>query len=257
MSQLQRYESRAAGERIELRLGGRAVGAWLGLPDGPGPHPGVLVIHELWGLTADIERICGRLAAAGYAALGPELYGPGRRPVCIARAVRDLARGDGELGSARAAEALDALRGRPEVDAGRTGAIGFCMGGGFALLLGAREELRATAVNYGRVPESAAELEGLCPVVASYGGRDRQLLPHLERLRRFLDERGVAHDTQLYPEAGHSFMNRSLPRPAARALRPLATVEYREDDAEDAWRRILAFFERHLGGAGVIEGGTT
>ncbi len=241
-----------AGKRIDLELGGRAVAARLELPDGQGPHPGVLVIHELWGLTEDIERICKRFADAGYAALAPELYGPGRRPVCIARAVRDLTRAEGEQGLGRAAEALRALRERPEVDAERTAAIGFCMGGGFALLLGAREGLRATSVNYGRVPEEPARLDGLCPVVAGYGGRDRQLLPHAERLRRFLEDRGVEHDVKLYPEAGHSFMNDSLPAPVARALRPLATIEYRPEDAEDAWRRILAFFADHLAGADVI-----
>ena len=206
----------------------------------------MLVIHELWGLTADIERICGRLAAAGYVALAPELYGPGARSICIARAVRDLARAGGAEGVGQAGDALRALRERPEVDGARVGAIGFCMGGGFALLLGAREDLRVTAVNYGRVPESAVELEGLCPVVASYGGRDRQLLSHLERLRRFLEEREIPHDAKVYPEAGHSFMNRSLPRPAVRALRPLATVEYRVQEAEDAWRRILGFFDDQL-----------
>ena len=83
---------------LELRLDGQAVPARLALPDGPGPHPGVLVIHELWGLTADIERICERLATAGFAALAGELYGPGPRPLCVARAIRDLARTEGELG---------------------------------------------------------------------------------------------------------------------------------------------------------------
>jgi carboxymethylenebutenolidase len=238
-----------AGRRTDLELDGRAVAAQLELPDGQGPHPGVLVIHELWGLTADIERICKRLADAGYAALAPELYGPGRRSVCVARAVRDLARAGGERGIGRAAEALRALRERPEVDASRVGAIGFCMGGGFALLLGAGEQLRATSVNYGRVPEEPARLDGLCPVVASYGGRDRQLLPQAERLRRFLEDREIEHDLKLYPDAGHSFMNRSVPAAATRVLRPLATLEYRPDDAEDAWRRILAFFAEHLTGA--------
>lgn len=237
-----------AGRRIELELDGRALVARLEVPDGQGPNPGVLVIHELWGLTGDIERICKRLANAGYAALAPELYGPGSRPVCIARAVRDLARGGGERGIGRAAEALRAMRERPEVDGSRVGAIGFCLGGGFALLLGAREELRATAVNYGRVPEGEAELERLCPVVASYGERDRQLVPQAERLHRFLEDREIEYDLKLYPDAGHSFMNRSLPKPATRALRPLAMVQYRPDDAEDAWRRILAFFAEHLGG---------
>jgi carboxymethylenebutenolidase len=234
------------GKRIELDLGGRAVAARLALPDGEGLHPGVLVIHELWGLTGDIERICDRLAGAGYAALAPELYGPGSRPVCIARAVRDLARG-GERGSGRAAEALASLRRLSGVDGSRVGVIGFCMGGGYALLLGAEEDVRAASVNYGRVPEELGRLEGLCPVVASYGRRDRALLPAAERLRGFLEDREISHDLKVYPEAGHSFMNRSMPRVATRALRPLAAVEYRQDEAEDAWRRILAFLAEHLG----------
>ncbi|MFL5820485.1 MAG: dienelactone hydrolase family protein [Solirubrobacteraceae bacterium] len=232
---------------LELHLDGQPVPARLALPEGPGPHPGVLVIHELWGLTADIERICERLATAGYAALAGELYGPGPRPLCIARAIRDLTRAEGELGMSRAKTAFELLRRRPEVDASRTGAIGFCMGGGFALLLGATEDLRATSVNYGRVPESTARLAGLCPVVGSYGGTDRDLLPHFERLRGFLEENSIPHDVELYPQAGHSFMNRTVPGPAARLVRPLAAIEYRHSEAEDAWRRILAFFAEHLG----------
>src|SRR4051794_13100221 len=109
--------------RLELRLAEQIVPARLALPDGPGPHPGVLVIHELWGLTADIERICERLATAGYAALAAELYGPGPRPLCIARAIRDLKQAQGEQGMGRAAAAFEALRARAEVDASRTGAI--------------------------------------------------------------------------------------------------------------------------------------
>ena len=231
---------------LELRLEGQPVPARLALPEGRGPHPAVLVIHEIWGLTADIERICERLATAGYAALAPELYGPGPRPVCIARTIRDLARAEGELGMGRAAAAFQALRARPEVDAARTGAIGFCMGGGFALLLGASQDMRATSVNYGRVPEDTDRLRGVCPVVGSYGGRDRELVPQFERLRGFLERSGIPYDLMLYPQAGHSFMNRTVPGVATRLARPLAPLEYRHTEAEDAWRRILAFFAEHL-----------
>jgi len=233
---------------LELHLDGQTVPARLALPDGPGPHPGVLVIHELWGLTADVEGICVRLATAGYAALTAELYGPGSRPLCIARAIRDLARAEGEMGLGRAASAFQALRAREEVDASRTGAIGFCMGGGFALLLGASQDLRATSVNYGRVPESLDRLRGLCPVVGSYGARDGDLVPHFHRLRRFLEQDQIPHDLELYPQAGHSFMNRTVPGMATRLVRPLAPIEYRHTEAEDAWRRILAFFAEHLAG---------
>jgi carboxymethylenebutenolidase len=219
--------------------------AALALPAAEGPRPGVLVLHELWGLNADIRTIARRLAGEGYVALAPELYGPGRRRACVLRAVRDLRRG-GELGLGRASEAFRELRERPEVDADRVGAIGFCMGGGFALLLGAREPSGAVSVNYGRVPERGDELEGICPVVASYGGRDRQFLAHAERLERVLSERGVPHDVEVYPEAGHSFLNRSVPPALARAMRPLAVLGYRPEEAEHAWRRIFAFFDQHL-----------
>ena len=224
---------------------GSFMPAALALPAADLPRPGVLVLHELWGLNDDIRAVAGRLAGEGYVALAPELYGPGRPRACVARAVRDLRRG-GELGLGRAGEAFRELRRRPEVDADRVGAIGFCMGGGFALLLGAREPAGAVAVNYGRVPDQADELDGICPVVASYGAQDRQFLAHAERLERFLSERNVPHDVEIYPEAGHSFLNRSVPPTLARMLRPLAAVGYRSGEAEDAWRRILAFFRDHL-----------
>lgn len=233
-------------QEIELRLDGAAVPAALAVPAGEGPHPALLVLSELWGLTDDLRRIAARLADEGYLALAPELYGRGRRLVCVGRAIRDLARGGSELGLERTGKAFRALRERPEADPERVGAIGFCMGGGFALLLGAREPAAAVSVNYGRVPERVEELEGLCPVVASYGGRDRQLRPHAERLGRFLADRGIAHDLEIYPTAGHGFLNRSVPPAVARALRPLAVVGYDATAAEDAWARILAFLATHV-----------
>jgi carboxymethylenebutenolidase len=231
---------------FELHLEATTVPAVLAVPDGAGPYPALLVLSEVWGLTDDLRAIAGRLATEGYVALAPELYGPGRRLVCISRAVRDLARAGSKLGLARGAQAFAALRRRPEVDPDRVGAIGFCMGGGFALLLGAREPAAAVAVNYGRVPERVEELEGICPVVGSYGGRDHQLVPQAERLERFLGDGGVAHDMKVYPEAGHGFLNRSVPAPLQRALRPLVVVGYDAEAADDAWPRILAFLETHV-----------
>jgi carboxymethylenebutenolidase len=231
---------------IELQLEGAAVPAALALPDGDERHPALLVLSELFGLTGDLRTITARLAREGYAALAPELYGPGRRLVCISRAIRDLTRAGSELGLERTAQAFQALRERPEVDPERVGAIGFCMGGGFALLLGAREPLAAVSVNYGHVPERVEELAGICPVVASYGGRDPQLVPQAERLERFLTERDVPHDVKMYPRAGHGFLNHSIPPLLQRTLRPLAVVGFNPEAAEDAWGRILAFLETHV-----------
>src|SRR5580692_3717752 len=109
-------------------------------------HPGVIVIHEIFGLNDDIRRITGRVADLGYAALAPDLYdGYGMRLICIAQTMRALRAGRG-----RPFDDLDAARAflqkQPGVDGSRVGAIGFCLGGGFALLYAIRAPLEATAV---------------------------------------------------------------------------------------------------------------
>jgi carboxymethylenebutenolidase len=123
--------------------------------------------------------------------------------------------------------------------------IGFCLGGGFALLCAPRGEYSAVAVNYGEVPSDAeAMLAGSCPIVASYGGRDLIGTAHPERLDAALTALGVPHEVKVYPEAGHSFMS---PKPAAMApVTALARLRYDKAAAEDAWQRIFAFFWQHL-----------
>jgi carboxymethylenebutenolidase len=88
-------------------------------------------------------------------------------------------------------------------------------------------------------------LAGACPVVASYGGRDRALPGAAERLETRLRATGVEHDVKEYPDAGHSFLNRHAFGPTAPLLR-VAGVGYHGPSAEDAWGRILRFFDEHL-----------
>ncbi len=212
---------------------------------GAPPQPGIVVLHELWGLNDDIRRIAERLGSAGYAAVAPDLYSPGFKPLCIARTLHSMANmGAWSVDQAEAARAW--LGARPEVDANRIGAIGFCLGGGFALALGVRGDLRAAAVNYGPVPPNATELEGVCPVVASYGADDRRFAAEGQRLDALLDELGVEHDVKLYEGAVHSFMNDAGHSVLQRLLRPVMAFAYDGPAAEDAWERILAFLDRHL-----------
>jgi carboxymethylenebutenolidase len=214
--------------------------AFLALPAGAdaAPVPGVLVLHEIFGLNDDIRAQARRAASLGYAALAPDLLAAlGPRPFCLVRAFRDLARGEG-----RAFDALDAARAwlaaHPAVDSSRLGILGFCMGGSFALLMAARAPLRAAAVFYGAVPKSPAALEGVCPVVAGYGGRDRLFAPQGRRLQQHL---------VIYPAAGHSFMNRHDGVAARLGAWGPMKVGYDPAAAEDSWRRIAAFFAEHLG----------
>jgi carboxymethylenebutenolidase len=227
----------------------RTVPGYLAVPSadsGPAARwPGVVVIHEAFGLNADIKAKADEMAAHGYLALAPDLYDGKSWIACLRRAFRQLRAGTGP-----AFEALDAARSylaaRPDCTA-RTGVIGFCLGGGFALLCAPREGFDAVAVNYGEVPQDAEDvLAGACPVVGSFGRRDPMGTKHPERLQRALTVLDIPHDVVVYPGAGHRFMTKTSG--AAAVAAKITHMTYSEHDAEDAWRRIYAFFGEHLSG---------
>ena len=221
------------------------------LPDGPGPHPGVLVLHESFGLNDDIRRIASRFVEAGYAALAPDLFSHGSRIVCLARLMGDVARGsiDREIADVMAAREIFAAR--PDVDAARVAVAGFCLGGGFALIAATKAGFKAASVNYGDVPKQREKLDGACPVVASFGQRDRMFGANMaERLERHLNVLDVPHDIKVYEGAGHSFFSTHEGWQAwlARFPTPMR-VAPDEAAAQDGWRRMLAFFDEHVRGA--------
>ena len=215
-------------------------------PVGEGPWPGVVVVHEVFGRGDDTRQQADRLAAAGYLAVVPDLYTAGGALRCVRGTVASVVRAEGPaFGDLEAARTF--LAGRPDCT-GRVGIIGFCMGGGFALLAAPRG-FDAAAPNYGPLPKADLEtvLRGACPVVGSYGGRDRGLPGAAAKVESVLAELGVEHDVKEYPEAGHSFLNRHNTGPFG-FLEKVAGLAYHHPSAEDAWKRILTFFDRHLRG---------
>ena len=246
---------------LEYPADGGVTKGYLAVPGEPGTPapagrwPGVVVVHELFGLTDSVRRHADRLADAGYLAFAPDLYSGKPWMRCVRSAIQQVRSGSGPAFTAiEAARAW--LGSRPDCS-GRTGVIGFCLGGGFALLCAPRDGFAAASVNYGDVPADAeAALEGACPVVASYGARDPMGTKPPERLEKALTVLGVPHDVKVYPRAGHRFM-----APVSGALAPLASfarMGYVEDAAEDSWRRILDFFGHHLrslGGRAASAGG--
>jgi carboxymethylenebutenolidase len=232
-----------ADEKVDVRLNDRPVPVEIFRPRTEGPWPGLLVLHEVFGLNDDIRRIARRFADNGYVAAAPDLMAGGMRVACILRAMQALRSGSGSM-----VEELEAVLALLEArqDVTRVGAVGFCMGGGFALLLGTRERVSAAGVFYGEI-RSREELSRTCPLVGGYGGKDRVFAPRGRKLIEMLNELGKEHDIRMYEEAGHSFMN-DAGHPALAALaRPLMYVEYDEEAAEDSWRRMLSFFSEHLG----------
>lgn len=215
-------------------------------PEGDGPWPGLVLVHEGFGLDEVMRRAADRVAAMGYVVLAPDLLSRGRRAACLVRTFRALRQGRGQ-----AFEDLEAARTSLLEDpscSGAVGVIGFCLGGGFALVLAGRPGWDVSVVNYGQLPEDPSALDGACPVVASYGGRDRYLSGAADRLRLALQERSVPHDVKEYPDAGHSFLNDedNVPWFAVPVSRVLLRAGPEPASAEDAWGRIEVFLEAHL-----------
>jgi len=226
---------------------GRPMRAALALPAASGPRPAVIVIHEIFGLNDDIRRIAGRFADLGWVALAPDLYDTGgARALCIARTMLALRRKDGPA-FADLEAARTWLAARSEVDPARTGVVGFCMGGGFALLYAVRAPIGAAGVFYGEVPASADQLRGVCPVVAGYGERDRLFVGQGRRLEEHLTALDVPHDVRIYPDVGHSYMSRHTGLMATLAAWGPMAVGFDAEAEADSWKRIEAFFRTHLG----------
>ena len=225
--------------------GSQNLSGYLVRPAGPGPWPGVVLIHEAFGLDPVMRRQAEHMAQIGYLTLAPDLFSDGGARRCV-------------LGTFRS---LLAQRGKPFVDieaarqwlvdqpdcTGKVGVIGFCMGGAFVLVTAARG-FDAASVNYGPLPRHIEQtLTGSCPMVASYGRKDITLRGAAGKIERTLTKLGVEHDVKEYASAGHSFLNDAMAGP--RALQPLLKIgnlKPEPEAAKDAWNRIEAFFAEHL-----------
>jgi carboxymethylenebutenolidase len=221
------------------------LSAYVARPAGSGPWPGVVVVHEAFAVDDVMRRHADRLASAGFLAILPDLFSAGGPVRCLVATMRAMRSGTG-----RAYADIEAGRqwlAKQQDCTGKTGVIGFCLGGGFALMV-ANRGFEVCAPNYAFLPKDLdAALDGACPVVASYGGSDRGLRGAAATLEAGLEKAGVPYDVKEYPAAGHSFLNDELNGP--RPLRPLIKAAGggpHPESAADAWPRIESFFHRYL-----------
>jgi carboxymethylenebutenolidase len=224
-----------AGETVAYSRGDEKLSGYLALPAGDGPFPGLVVIHEWWGLDDQTKKETDRFAAEGYAALAVDLY-RGRATGDPGEA-HELSRGlplDRAEGDLRAAFAY--LRAHPKVAGRPVGSLGWCMGGGFSLRLAELEPgLGAAVVYYGRLATDDATLAPIrAPVLGLFGAEDRGI--PVESVRAFetrMKALGKPVEVHVYDGAGHAFANPTRP-------------SFREEAARDAGERTRAFLRARL-----------
>jgi carboxymethylenebutenolidase len=215
---------------------GRLTG-YLAVPEGKGPFPGLVVIHEWWGLNDQVKATAADLARAGYAVLAVDLY---RGTVTTnPEEAKGLAMGlDRSRGISDLEEAFQFLSGRPYVRKGKVGSIGWCMGGGYSLGLALSEpDLAACVVYYGSLENDTEKLSRIKGPVLGFFGQDDASIPvtAVKEFQAAMKQAGRSVDVHIYPGAGHAFAN------------PTRTDAYRPQATKDSWEKMMTFFSSALG----------
>jgi carboxymethylenebutenolidase len=235
---------------LELEVAGVRIPAYDARPDGAGPFPVVVAISGFTGLDEHHRDVVRRFAHAGYYAIAPELFHreggmQGKTFEEMGKVSAGIARAQ-YLGDVRAA--ADLARRQPWARADRLGVTGFCGGGALALHFAAEYPGVTAAVPwYGHVARTYPDAPGLsafalverikAPVLGLYGEADGGIpVADVRRFEAALRQHNPAVEFVLYPGAPHAFFSDNRPQ------------VYRKEAAEDAWRRCLAFFDRHLKG---------
>src|SRR6266566_9452993 len=217
-----------------FQSGSRQLEGYMARPEGDGPFPGIVIIHEIFGLNENMKDISRRFAAQGYDALAVDLFAGRNRAICMVRLMGGLLLNPlHNSGIHDLKAALTFLSEQPGVDASRLGAVGYCMGGSFVIAWACTDDrLKAIAPYYAVNPRPLKAVARLCPVVGSYPDKDFTTSAG-HKLDVELDRYHVPHDIKIYPGAKHSFFNDTI-------------RNYNESAAQDSWGRVLAFFEEHL-----------
>ncbi len=230
----------ATGKQVNYKSGDETVSGTLYTPEGRGPFPALVVIHEWWGLNDWVKDQASKLSDQGYVTLAVDLYRgqvaktPDEahelmRGVPTDRAQRDLL------------AAFNYLASEHSVKKNKIGVIGWYMGGGYALdLTLAEQKIAATVINYGHLAADAATLQKIqAPVLGVFGAQDRGIpVDSVRKFEKDLKAQGKSVEIVIYDDAGHAFEN------------PNNKDGYRPADAQDAWNKTIAFLARNLKTAG-------
>src|SRR5579864_5303761 len=226
----------AEARMVSYKSGDETVQGMLYTPAGKGPFPALVVVHEWWGLNDWVKEQASKLADQGYVSLAVDLY---RGKVATTPdEAHQIMRGVPEDRAKRDLHAaVEFLKSQPNVKKARIGAIGWCMGGGYALDVALQEpDLAALVINYGHLATDPDALKKInAPILGLFGGQDRGITPDdVHKFEQQLKQLGKKVEIKIYDDAGHAFEN------------PNNKDGYRAADAADAWKRTVGFLTMTL-----------
>lgn len=226
----------ATPKDVTYKSGSETVHGILYAPEGKGPFPGMIVIHEWWGLVDWVKEQSTKLADQGYVVLAVDLYRG--KATADPEEAHELMRGVPEDRAKRDLEAaFHYLESQPNVKKDKIGAIGWCWGGGQALDLALEEpKLAADVINYGSLVTDPNEIKKIhAPILGLFGAQDRGIPPEdVKKFEEELHKLGKKAEFTIYPDAGHGFEN------------PINKDAYRPKDTVDAWNKTVAFLASTL-----------
>jgi carboxymethylenebutenolidase len=226
----------ADSQPVSYKSGNETVSGLLYTPSGKGPFPGMIVIHEYWGLNDWIKEQASKLADQGYLALAVDLYRGkvGTTP----EEAHEIMRGVPQDRVQRDLHAaMEFLNSQKNVNKDRIGSIGWCMGGGYSLDVALQEPtLAAAVINYGHLATDTDSLKKInAAILGIFGGQDHGIpVEDVKKFGETLERLGKKVEIKIYPDAGHAFEN------------PNNKTAYRADDAADTWQRTVTFLAATL-----------
>lgn len=245
------------GKMIKVNFKNSSFDAYHVYPEDQQKHPGLILIHEVWGLNEHIKDVADRFSREGYSVLAPDLLSQTgiteKIDQSIMKDIQDPAKRDeaqkrmreatspmrspefGEETVEKLEECLTYLLSDEGVD-GNIGVVGFCFGGTYSYALAVSDNrLKAAVPFYGHAPEDLDRLQNIsCPVLAFYGEKDQNLINQVPKVREKMEKYGKDFEAVVYPNTGHAFFNDTNP------------ATYNEEAAEDAWRKTLTFLKTRL-----------
>lgn len=199
-------------------------------PEEDGVYPGIIMIHEWWGLNDNIKEKAIELAAEGYNVLAVDLFG------MVATSPEDARKQSSNLNQEKAIQNLKAAKNYlKERNSSKIGSLGWCFGGAQSLQVSVNESMDATVIYYGNVSLAKEELRSISgPVLGIFGDQD-MLIPvaQVNEFERNLKDLNISNNVYIYQGVGHAFANPSNPN-------------FSQVETEDAWDKTLEFLNENL-----------